>query len=67
MLKSQDLPLDVGCQGFIGQTVQPSHSVVLEQQKAMKELGEEAEKTRFCLWVWRKDGNWWAILKFKFL
>lgn len=47
MLKSQDLPLEVGCQGFIGQAVQPSHSVVLEQQKAMKELGEEAEKTSF--------------------
>ena len=55
-------PVEVGCRGFVGSSAirllravgMTGHSL----KRAIKELGEEAEKASFWMWLRRKDSSW---------
>lgn len=55
-------PVEVGCRCLVSKsTVHLLHSVGVAAskfRKAMKELGEEAKKGSYWLWLWRQNIGW---------
>ena len=55
-------PVEVGSRGFVGKTVvqllRSAGMMGTSLRKAVKELGEEAEKASYWLWLRRKEKGW---------
>lgn len=64
--KARVYPVEVGCWGFVSKAVvQLLHGAGMtgsNLRKAVKELGEEAEKASYWLWLRRKDNAWGPTL-----
>lgn len=56
------LPVEVGCRGFVGRsTVQLVRDVGVtgaKLRRTVKDLGDEAGRSSYWLWLWRKDSGW---------